>query len=42
MVRIENSEGRVSEDIICYMCTLIIDCKTSIIYGLNKFFRLDK
>ena len=33
----EKSEGRVREDITCYMCTLIIDRKTPIIYGLNKF-----
>jgi len=34
----KNSEGRVMEDITCYMCKLIIDCKTPIIYDLNKFF----
>ena len=34
----ENSEGKVRECITCYMCTLIIDRKTLIIYGLNKFF----
>ena len=34
----ENSERRVREDTTCYMCTLIIDSKTPIIYGLYKFF----
>ena len=34
---LENSEGRVREDIKCYICTLIIDRKTPIIYDLNKF-----
>ena len=34
----DNSEERVREDITCYMCILIIDRKTPIIYDLNKFF----
>ena len=38
----KNSEGRVREDITCYMCTLIIDRKILIIYDLNKFFILEK
>ena len=29
-------------DITCYMCTLIIKHKTSIIYNLNKIFILEK
>jgi len=35
---LENSEGRVRKDITCYICTLDINHKTLIIYGLNKFF----
>ena len=37
---VENSEGRVRKSITYQMCTLIIDRKTPIIYGLNKFFML--
>ena len=38
ILNLEDSERRVREDIICYMCTLIIECKTPIIYDLNRFF----
>jgi len=34
----DGERRRVREDITCYMCTLIIDHKRPIIYGLNKFF----
>jgi len=34
----ENSEAIVREGITCCMCTVIIDRKTPIIYGSNKFF----
>ena len=32
----------MKEDITCYVCTLIINRKTPIIYGLNKFFIREK
>ena len=32
----------MKEDITCYVCTLIINRKTPIIYGLNKFFIPEK
>ena len=42
MLDLENSQWKVREDITCYMSTLIIDDKTSIIYGLDMFFISEK
>jgi len=36
----KNIEERVRKDISCYICTLIIDGKTPVIYDLNKLFIL--